>query len=84
MFPQRCWDFVAVDGEVSGGQVDHRFQADAAAVAEQGAQPIKQDGADLFDAGDAGAGGEGFFAEMNVNNGAGSGPVRIKRRRCDS
>ena len=37
LFPQRCWDLVGIDGEVSGGQIDHRLQVDAAAVAEQGA-----------------------------------------------
>jgi hypothetical protein len=56
-------------------------QVDAAAIPEQGTQSAEEEGADVFDAGDAGAGGEGFFAEMNVNNGAGPGPVRIKRRR---
>ena len=38
LFAEAGWDFVGVDGGVSGGQVDHRFQADLAVPAEQRAQ----------------------------------------------
>jgi hypothetical protein len=51
------------------------------AVRKEGGTPVEQDGSNLFDAGDAVAGADGFFAEVEVEDGAGSGPVRIKRRR---
>ncbi len=35
LFAKPGGDFVAVDRDVSGGQIDHRFQADAARAAEQ-------------------------------------------------
>jgi hypothetical protein len=47
LFPHSRWDFVGVDGEVSGGQVDHRFQADLAAIPKQGAQSPEEHRSDV-------------------------------------
>jgi hypothetical protein len=81
LLPQPGRDLITVHRGVAGRQIDHRLQADPAAVAEQAAQPTQQHRADIFDPGDPGAGGEGFLAEMDIDHSAGPSPIRIKRRR---
>ena len=83
LFAEAGRDFVGVDWGVPGGQVDDRFQVDRTVVAEQQPEPVEQDRADVFDAGDAGAGGEGFAAEVHINHCAGPGPFWPERRRQD-
>src|SRR5512132_2144822 len=80
LFAQLRRYFVAVEGDVSGGKVDHRFQADRAAVPEQGVELTQHDGADVFDSGDTGARCERFGGEMYIDHGAGTRPRRVERR----
>jgi hypothetical protein len=44
---------------------------------------MQQHRPDLFDSGEAAASGEGLFAEVDIDDGAGPGSVRMKRRRQD-
>ena len=83
LFAEPGGDFVAVHRCVAGWQIDHRFQADGAVIAEWGVEPVQQNGADVFDPGDAEASAEGFFAEVDVDDSTRPGPVGVERRRAD-
>jgi hypothetical protein len=50
-------------------------------LAEQGAQSTHQHWADFFDPGEAAAGPNRFFAEVNIDHGARPGPIRVEGRR---
>jgi hypothetical protein len=52
LFAEAGGDFVAVHRCVASWQIDHRFRADGAAIAEWGVEPVQQNGADVFDPGD--------------------------------
>jgi hypothetical protein len=41
MFPQTGRDLIGIDRDMSGGQIDHRLQTDAAAVTQQRVQPAQ-------------------------------------------
>ena len=80
LFAEPGGDLVAVDRSMPSGQIDHRFQADGALVAEQGTLPTQQHRANVLHSGHAAAGGQGFLAEVNVDDCPGPRPVKIERR----
>ena len=81
LFAQLGRDFVAVEGDVSGGEVDHRFEADAAVFSEHGGELAQHHGTDVFGPADTGAGAERFGSHMHVDDGAGPGLLGVERRR---
>ena len=83
LFTQSCRDFVAIDWDVTGRQIDHRFHVDRAALPEQHLQSAQQHRTDVFDPGDTAASGDRFGAEVHIDHAKGPRPIRIKRRRHD-
>jgi hypothetical protein len=80
LFAETGGDFIAIDRDMAGGQIDYRLQADPAVVSEQQLQPAQQHRPDAFDPGDTGACGERLDVEMHIHDRPWSRPIGIKRR----
>jgi hypothetical protein len=76
-------NLVAVDGSVSGRQVNHRFQVDPAPVPEHSAQLAEQHRPHLFNPGNPASGAQRLLTEMDIDDDPGPGTLRVERRRGD-